>query len=157
MIINVAVLLAIMLVVYSSYSFATNISAANMSIDGNYSSTLLRYLSISLGSKQLYASEGKQTMYVIGAWIGCGMLVMWALAFVGLRYLQKETEVKILLETKSVSEFSLVVENMPTGVSRETVQRELREYLKRMREKEAIAVDKIEVVKYNEGQTFLFN
>jgi len=42
-------------------------------------------------------------MYVIGAWIGCGMLVLWGLAFLGLKYNQKESEVAILLESKSVS------------------------------------------------------
>ena len=89
MIFNVSMLLVIMFFVYSIYSFATNIQASNINIDGNYSSTALQFLSISLGSKQVYASEEKKLMYVIGAWIGCGMLILWGLAFLGLRYLQK--------------------------------------------------------------------
>lgn len=40
-----------MLVVYSGYSLATNIKASNIEINGNYSSTALKFLSISLGSK----------------------------------------------------------------------------------------------------------
>ena len=62
-------------------------------------------------------------MYVIGAWIGCGMLLLWGLTFLGLKYYQKESEVAILLESKSVSEFSLVIENIPTGITKDEIQR----------------------------------
>lgn len=56
MIFNVSMLLVIMFFVYSIYSFATNIQASNINIDGNYSGAALQFLSISLGSKQVYAS-----------------------------------------------------------------------------------------------------
>lgn len=56
-------------------------------------------------------------MYVVGAWIGMAMLVLWALAFIALKYFQKESEVAILMETKSVSEYSLVIEKVPTGMT----------------------------------------
>jgi len=68
-----------------------------MNIAGNSSSSALKFLSISLGSKELYISGEKQELYVIGAWIGCGMLVLWGMAFMALKYNQKETEVKILM------------------------------------------------------------
>lgn len=106
---NLSILLGIMFVVYSVYSLATNLKAANIDINGNYSSQILSFLSISLGSKQLYSSEEKIQMYVIGAWIGLAMLVLWSIAFLGLKYYQKESEVAILLETKSVSEYTLVI------------------------------------------------
>ncbi len=57
-------------------------------------------------------------MYVIGAWIGLAMLVLWSIAFLGLKYYQKESEVAILLETKSVSEYTLVIEKIPTGMTK---------------------------------------
>lgn len=75
-------------------------------------------------------------MYVVGAWIGCGMLLLWGIAFLGLKYYQKESEVAILLESKSVSEFSLVIENIPTGMTKDEIQREFKEYLKRVKETE---------------------
>lgn len=115
---NLSILLGIMFVVYSVYSLATNLKAANIDINGNYSSQILSFLSISLGSKQLYSSEEKIQMYVIGAWIGLAMLVLWSIAFLGLKYYQKESEVAILLETKSVSEYTLVIEKIPTGMTK---------------------------------------
>jgi hypothetical protein len=115
---NLSILLGIMFVVYSVYSLATNLKAANIDINGNYSSEILSFLSISLGSKQLYSSEEKIQMYVIGAWIGLAMLVLWSIAFLGLKYYQKESEVAILLETKSVSEYTLVIEKIPTGMTK---------------------------------------
>ena len=115
---NLSILLGIMFVVYSVYSLASNLKAANIDINGNYSSQILSFLSISLGSKQLYSSEEKIQMYVIGAWIGLAMLVLWSIAFLGLKYYQKESEVAILLETKSVSEYTLVIEKIPTGMTK---------------------------------------
>jgi len=56
-----------------------------------------------LGSKQLYASGQKTTLYVVGAWIGLFMLLLWAVAFIGLKYYQKEQEVRIMTESKSVA------------------------------------------------------
>lgn len=85
-----------MLVVYSTYTFITNIIASNLNAEGT-SSKMLSYLVISLGSKQLYASEEKVAMYVVGAWIGCVMLILWGVVIMGLKYYQKESEVAILL------------------------------------------------------------
>ena len=88
--INLGILLLIMLVVYSLYSLITNIVAANMESQGVSASAILSFLSISLGSKQLYASGQKTTLYVAGAWIGLVMLLLWGGAFLRLKYYQKE-------------------------------------------------------------------
>jgi uncharacterized protein (UPF0212 family) len=130
---NMGILLLIMFIVYSAYSLGTNLKAANMSIEGNYSSKVLNFLSISLGSKQLYTSQEKIDMYVIGAWIGLVMLLIWVAAFLALKYYQKSKEVKILLETKSVSEFSLVIEKIPTGITKAELQRQLKLYLRTLK------------------------
>lgn len=89
-----------------------------METDGNYSDRVLKYLSISLGSKQLFSSPDKQKLYLVGAWIGSFMLIVWGFVFMGLKYYQKGDEVKILMETKSVAEYSLVIEKMPTGLTK---------------------------------------
>jgi hypothetical protein len=65
----------------------------------------------------MFSSGDKQRLYVIGAWIGCAMLFVWSLTFMGLKYYQKEDEVKILMETKTAAEYSLVIEKMPTGLT----------------------------------------
>lgn len=88
-IINVGILLAIMFVVFSIYSIATNIKASNMPSAGNASGKALNFLSISLGSIELFSSEEKRNLYVIGAWIGSGMLAIWAGIFLWLKYYQK--------------------------------------------------------------------
>lgn len=155
-IVNVAILLALMLLIYSLYSIATNIKASQMEIQGNTSNSMLKFLSISLGSKQLLTTDEKQTMYVIGAWIGCAMLIIWSVTFMGLKYYQKEDEVKILMETKTASEYSLVIEKMPTGLTQEEVQQLFTDYLAKLKEKEDIAIDELKVEKYNEGKPFYF-
>jgi hypothetical protein len=107
-----------MFMLYSIYSIATNIKASQMETDGNYSDQVLKYLSISLGSKQLFSSPDKKKLYLAGAWIGSFMLIAWGFVFMGLKYYQKGDEVKILMETKSVAEYSLVIEKMPTGLTK---------------------------------------
>lgn len=67
----------------------------------------------------------------------------------GLKYYQKEDEVKILMETKTASEYSLVIEKMPTGLTLEEVQQLFTEYLARLKEKEEIGIEELKVEKYN--------
>lgn len=64
------------------------------------------------------------------------MLLLWAVAFIGLKYYQKEQEVRIMTESKSVAQFSVVIENIPTGLTRADLQRQLRQYVRRLREDE---------------------
>ena len=73
----------IMFLIYSIYSLVTNVTveSGGVSVSG--------LLLISLGSKQVYSSQEKITQYVVGAWIGLAMLLLWAVAFLGLKYFQK--------------------------------------------------------------------
>lgn len=70
---------------------------------------------------------------MIGAWIGLVMLLLWCVAFIGLKYYQKEQEVRIMTESKSVAEFSLVIENVPTGLTKVDLQRQLKQYVRALR------------------------
>ncbi len=59
-----------------------------------------------------------------------------------------------------VSDYSIVIENMPTGFTREEIQLQFNEYLLKLREEypqDSIMVNDIKVAKYNEGKPFYLN
>lgn len=80
--VNIGILLAIMIVVYSVFSFATNISVANQSSSGS-----LDYLAISLGSKANNSTknDNANTYYLASSWLGVCMLVFWLIALVKMK------------------------------------------------------------------------
>ena len=78
-----------MFFVFSLYSMITNLTSSEIETNGTASKAALNFMSISLGSKELYASDEKRFLYVVGAWIGAGMLIIWAFAIVALKYYQK--------------------------------------------------------------------
>jgi hypothetical protein len=62
------------------------------------------------------------------------------------------------METKSASEYSLVIEKMPTGLTKEEVQEEFTNYLARLKEYDSsILIEELLIEKYNEGKPFYFN
>lgn len=80
--INIAVLLLIMAVVYSIFSFATNLSVARDTTKG-----ALDYLAISLGAKANASSTNNDsnTFYLASSWLGVAMLVIWLIALIKMK------------------------------------------------------------------------
>ena len=56
----------------------------------------------------------------------------------------------------SVADFSVVIEKMPTSLSKEEVQRMMDEYLKRIAPTD-IEFKQLKIEKYNEAKPFYFN
>jgi hypothetical protein len=85
---NIAILLTVMVLIYSIFAFTTNVTTA---YDNNYlnsSNGTLDYLSISLGSKA--NSRGSNignanTYYLVSSWLGIPMLVVWLLLFIWMK------------------------------------------------------------------------
>lgn len=69
-----------MVVIYSIFSFTTNITTAYSNNYLNSNNGTLDYLSISLGAKvnSYNANQGNsETFYLVSSWLGVPMLVVW--------------------------------------------------------------------------------
>lgn len=149
-----------MTIVYSAFAFGTNVSTAYSSNYLNSSNSTLDYLSISLGSKSKnhnpLNNEGPEFFY-ISSWLGLVMLVIWWFMF---GCFKKEISV-IEHDYKrrlGVSDYSIVIENMPTDFTKEELEKQLNQYLEMLSEEnEGITLKEIKVVKYNEGKPFYLN
>lgn len=76
---NLSILLAIMTLVYSLYSIATNVIAAKNNAQGN--NYTVDYLTISLSSKQSNNTTQNQRFYYIQAWLGVVTVIIWIIVF----------------------------------------------------------------------------
>lgn len=142
-----------MLLIYSIFTFATNISVANSASN----SGPLDYLSISLGSKANSAStnEDAKTYYLASSWLGVAMLGVWLIVLI----IMKKRTKKIENEGRSynsVSDFSVVIEKMPIGYSKEQVQAMMDEYLILVN-LPGLEFKQLKIEKYNEAKPFYFN
>lgn len=151
--INIAILFSIMIVVYSVFSFATNISIAKDSKPNQ----ALDYLAISLGSKanNSTTNDNANIYYLASSWLGVAMLVFWLIALVKMKKDLKVIENEAKSYT-SVSDFSVVIEKMPIGYKKEQVQVMMDEYLNKIAPRD-IGFRQLKVEKYNEAKPFYFN
>jgi hypothetical protein len=79
--INIALLLIVMIVIYSVFSLATNVSVVETSKTSNY-------LVISLGSKsnsEASNNEKAKEFYLTSSWLGAGMVLIWGILFIFLK------------------------------------------------------------------------
>jgi len=80
-----------MLVIYSIFSFATNLAVA----DSNTKDSM-DYLSISLRSKFFKSTEDNdlgKIYYLVSSWLGVAMLVIWGILFVFMKKDIRLTEI----------------------------------------------------------------
>lgn len=59
--------------------------------------------------------------------------------------------------TLGISDFSIVIENMPTDFTKQDIQKSLQDYLRQKKEEDfdnEISLKELEVVSYNEGRPF---
>ena len=80
---NYSLLLIIMTLLYSIFALVTNVLA---STNGAIDISQLDYIAISLSSKQQYQTETNKLYYVISCWLGVGMIGLWIIALVGIKY-----------------------------------------------------------------------
>ena len=84
---NLAILLTILLAVYSGYSLATNVIASNLlSTSGAVNYSKIDYINISLSSKQTNDTPTNRLYYYISCWLGVGTAVIWLLVIMAIKY-----------------------------------------------------------------------
>lgn len=91
---SVISLVLAMILIYSIFAIITNISASSAYKNSTENSTILvsqksyeGILLISLGSKQLHATNLDKVYYTIQCWLGVGMIVVWGILFGIIKYL----------------------------------------------------------------------
>ena len=126
---NLSILLALLFFIYAIYALATNVIATNTGDPTNvYSYIPTDILSISLGAKQTIQTQQNRTYYFVQCWIGFAVMLVWGVTFLILKYFEKADEVRVEEQTVSASDFSIVVEYMPTELTKEDVQQQFDDY-----------------------------
>jgi hypothetical protein len=128
-----------MLFVYSVFAFATNISVAKSTDYLNAQSQTLDYLSISLGAKSRYSVLGNnndgEKYFSASSWLGVVMLLVWAFVFGMIRKeissIEHDARRKL-----GITDFSVVIENMPTGFTQAEIQEQFNKFLKRKKDED---------------------
>jgi hypothetical protein len=123
---NLSILLGIMTAVYSIYALATNIIASNSNSLGN--KYTVDYLTISLASKQSNPTERNKLYFYIQAWLGMVTVIVWILFFFINRYKEYKQAQEYDDETISISDYSVVLEGVPTDISQQELQKSFDEY-----------------------------
>lgn len=117
---NLAILLTILLVIYSGYALATNVIASNLlSASGTISYSKIDYINISLSSKQKYDTPTNRLYYYISCWLGVGTAIIWLLVIVAIKYYEVKESNEYDKDTISCSDYSIVMEGLPLNVNLE--------------------------------------
>ena len=152
---NLAILISLMGLIYGIYALATNIVAANTGDTTNLSSYVpADILSISLGPKQQYQTDQNKQYYLIQCWIGLALMIVWGITFVLLKYFEKADEVAVEEQTISASDFSIVIEGMPTEITMEECQKQFDEYYQSIDNVPESLKRPFLIKKYNVGKPF---
>lgn len=117
---NLAILLTILLVLYSGYALATNVLASNaMSNSGIISYSKIDYINISLSSKQTNDTPTNRVYYYISCWLGVATAVIWLLVIMAIKYYEVRDSDEYDKDTISCSDYSIVIEGLPLNVKLE--------------------------------------
>lgn len=144
-------LMLILSVVYSAFALATNIMASTEACKYYVVCSLT---TISQGAKQTTASDVNSNYYMIQSWIGIGLAVLWGLYFMYMSYKERKLEIESDLRTKSASDFSLLIENMPVEMKMEDFQKLLTQNYEAIRSIPALERRAPVIEKYNIAQPF---
>lgn len=122
-----------MILIYGMYALATNVIASK-----NFQNCIVRdyhdcvpnvdYLVLSLGSKQENPSEENQRFYIIQAWLGVAMIIVWFVTFSILKYNETLKLIKLDRQTKSAADYTIVVEGIPNSFTQKDFQDQLKVY-----------------------------
>jgi hypothetical protein len=90
---NLSILLILAFIFYGCYAMITNIISslpANAALSTLRNYTAKDFLIISIAPKEKYATETDQTFLIIQCWIGMGLLIVWMIALIFMKYYEKE-------------------------------------------------------------------
>jgi predicted membrane protein len=109
-----------MILIYGMFALATNIIASktfqNCQVEAYHDcAPNVDFLVLSLGSKQENPSEENQRYYIIQAWLGVAMVIVWFVTFSILKYSETLKLIKLDRQTKSAADYTIVVEGIPNS------------------------------------------
>jgi|JI61114C2RNA_FD_contig_61_770438_length_1648_multi_2_in_0_out_0_2 hypothetical protein len=147
-------LMLILAVVYSGFALATNIIASKEACKYYVVCSLT---TISEGAKQADNNDVNNNYYMIQSWIGIGVAVLWGFYFMYMSYKERKQEIEADLRTKSASDFSIMVENMPHTMKMEDFQKVLTQNFEAIRSIPALERKAPVIEKFNVAQPFYLN
>lgn len=107
---NLAILLTILLIIYSGYALATNVLASNSLGDsGIIDYSKIDYINISLSSKQMNYTPTNRLYYYISCWLGVATAIIWLLVIICIKYDEIKDSNKYDKDTISSSDYSIVM------------------------------------------------
>ena len=120
---NLSILLMIMTLLYSIFALVTNVLASEAYASaGGISVASLDYIVISLSSKQQNPTDTNKTYYFVSCWLGLGMIVVWMLSLVGIKYNEAKNSQEYDADTISCSDYSISIDGLPVDVTKEELQ-----------------------------------
>jgi hypothetical protein len=146
-----------MTVVYSIYSLITNIIAAKNNAKG--SSYTVDYLTISLSSKESNDTTLNRTFFYIEAWLGMVTVIIWIFIFLFNRYREFKESQEYDDSSKTVSDYSILMEGMPMDVTEDELQKSLNSYFQILNAKKIPENSKkeLKIRKLSIGKPFFLN
>ena len=115
----ISILLALLFCIYGIFALATNILAFNRFTQHETIPAEINFLTISISAKQLNQTDQNNNFYFIQCWLGLVIVIIWFIAFIMAKYFEKNDEILIDNRTKSASDFSIVIEGVPTKMTEE--------------------------------------
>lgn len=95
------------------------------------------FLVISLSAKQLnYRTEENSRFYLIQCWLGLAVVIIWIGMFTIIKYLEQNDEILIDSQTISAADFTVVIEGVPTNITKQTLQQQFDQYYSQLTEEE---------------------
>ncbi len=103
-------------IVYCIYAIITNAIAAGASQNNLYS---LDYITISLAAKEKNDTETNRLYYYIQCWIGLGVMLIWIIMMIGIKYFEIKNSLEYDADTSSCTDYSVVLEGVPVDLTKE--------------------------------------
>jgi hypothetical protein len=125
---NLSILLAIMTILYSIFALVTNIIASQVLTSAGIQTTSLSYITISLSSKETNKTDTNSMYYFISCWLGVGMLLIWMLVLIGIKFYEVKDSNEYDQDTVSCSDYTILLDGMPTNANKDDLQRQLNAY-----------------------------
>lgn len=144
-------LMIIMTLAYSAFAIATNVVASQNTC------YLSKLCMVSEGAKQTNAIDAVTNYYMIQSWLGLGMVIIWGFYFFYMSYKERKLELDSDMHTKSASDFSLMVEFLPSEFDEKKFQETLAENFKSIVSVPQTLRRAPQIAKFNVARPFYMN
>ena len=156
---RLAVLLALLTVIYSAYAIGTNLLATFSSLNG-LSYDKIDYLNISLSSKQLYDTDQNRAFYLTQCWIGVAAMIIWIFVLAYFKYKEINNISQYDKDSISCSDYAVSIEGVPVDVTKKELQEQFDKVYQGIMNISRIPQHwkaKLQIAKINVGKPFYLN